>query len=150
MDKPIAVMALNSQDKKRIFDRIHQAMAGMKRADLASQMVRSGFPVTVKAISAWSSGISAPTSDSLIGLSRVLGVSIDWILTGHHPENPDLQTIRALFDKAAATAGYDITRKTDPTLQKIIDIALELPEAERIRLASLIDAFAHPKNEQKI
>ena len=58
---------------KRI--RLARQMRRMSQTELADRIGYSG-----KAVSAWETGVNAPTGDAIRELCRALGVSADWLL----------------------------------------------------------------------
>lgn len=57
--------------------------ARRERLRLTQRDVASGLQVTAQAVSKWERGENAPDVGVLVALSRLLGVSLDWLLGGH-------------------------------------------------------------------
>lgn len=135
---------LTVKEKKRIYDRIRQAMGNFSQIEVAKMMTKAGFPITSKAFSAWSAGRAAPTSESLVGLAKVLGLSIDYILTGKNFDNPDYETIRKIVDSAAVEKGFAL-RDLDPETAKIMEILIDLKAEDRAPLAAMVEAYVNQR-----
>ncbi|GEM_PF-3944316 len=135
-------------DRTAIAGRLGEAMErkGFKtRVSLAQAMKKSGYYITHEALGAYFSGKSLPKSEVLIGLREVLGVSIDWLLTGQETEPHDIRQIRELLD--AVLAKYGATAPDlDPDLQKIMTTLITLNPNERASLGRIIEAFASGGN----
>lgn len=129
---------LGAKERIKIYDRIRAAMGAMSRNELAEKMKKSGHPITVKAISAWSSGIASPTSDTLIGLKKSLNVSTDWILTGEHPQHPDISKFEEILKDAKTVRLADIPDQ-DPDVSKILDIILSMPSDSRKKVIEFLE-----------
>lgn len=138
---------LTAKEKKRIYDRIRQAMGNFSQIDVARMMTKAGYPITSKAFSAWSSGRAAPTSESLVGLAKVLGLSIDYILTGKNFDNPDYETIRKIVDSAAVEKGFAL-RDLDPDLAKIMEVLIDLQPQDRAPLAAMVEAYVNQRRSK--
>lgn len=131
---------LSKKQKQAIFDRLRVAMNGMSRADLSTKMAKSGYPLSVNSLSAYSSGVAAPTSETLIGFNKVLGVSIDWLLTGREPEHPGIETLKSMIDAAVVEKGFAL-RDLDPDIAKVMEILIELKPEDRAPLAAMVEAY---------
>lgn len=79
-------------------ERLAQAIdrADVSQAQLASALGRPRARVTD-----WIKGRRAPAARDLAGMSAVLGVSLDWLLTGRRPSSDE----RAVVDELAGLAG---------------------------------------------
>ena len=60
--------------------------ARRERLGLTQRDVANGLQVTAQAVSKWERGENAPDASVLLPLSRLLGVSLDWLLGGHGPD----------------------------------------------------------------
>src|SRR5205809_5761112 len=58
--------------------RARREKLGMTQRDIAN-----GLQVSAQAVSKWERGDNAPDVGVLVALSRLLGVSLDWLLGGH-------------------------------------------------------------------
>ena len=56
-----------------------------ERLGLTQRDVANGLQVSAQAVSKWERGDNAPDIGVLVALSRLLGVSLDWLLGGHAP-----------------------------------------------------------------
>ena len=54
-----------------------------ERLGLTQRDIASGLQVSAQAVSKWERGENAPDVGVLVALSRLLGVSLDWLLGGH-------------------------------------------------------------------
>lgn len=54
-----------------------------ERLGLTQRDVANGLQVSAQAVSKWERGDNAPDIGVLVALSRLLGVSLDWLLGGH-------------------------------------------------------------------
>ncbi len=66
---------------------------GLRQADIASVL-----QVSAQAVSKWERGENAPDIALLVQLSRILGVSVEWILEGSHPETDTFEATVFLAD----------------------------------------------------
>jgi class 3 adenylate cyclase len=56
-----------------------------ERLGITQRDVANGLQVSAQAVSKWERGDNAPDVGVLVALSRLLGVSLDWLLGGHAP-----------------------------------------------------------------
>lgn len=129
---------LSKKQKQAIFDRLRLAMNGMSRAELSAKMGKSGFPLSVNSLSAYSSGSAAPTSETLLGFNKVLGVSIDWLLTGKHPEHPDITKFEEMLAGAKSVSLSSVPDQ-DPDVSRILDIVLAMPSEARKKAIEFLE-----------
>jgi class 3 adenylate cyclase len=59
--------------------------ARRERLGMTQRDVASGLQVSAQAVSKWERGENAPDVGVCVALSRLLGVSLDWLLGGHGP-----------------------------------------------------------------
>lgn len=111
------------------------------RVSLSEAMEKAGYPITHEALGAYFRGGALPRSEVLIGLRKVLNVSIDWLLTGEETEPHDIRQLRELLDTVLAKHGAGVP-ELDPDLQKIMTILISLQPERRAPLARLIEAYA--------
>lgn len=71
--------------------RAARASMGLTQAELASLMPWVG--ATDNSVHTWEAGRSYPRTEHLPGLARVLGRSVDWLITGKE-HNPKLRPLR--------------------------------------------------------
>lgn len=138
---------LSKKQKQAIFDRLRVAMNGMSRAELSNKMGKCGFPLSVNSLSAYSSGTAAPTSETLIGFNKVLGVSIDWLLTGREPEPPGIEQLKKMIDAATVEKGFAL-RDLDSDLAKIMEVLIDLQPQDRAPLAAMVEAYVNQRRSK--
>jgi transcriptional regulator with XRE-family HTH domain len=127
-----------------IASRLGEAMEGKgfrTRVSLSEAMGKAGHPITHEALGAYFRGDALPKSEVLIGLRKVLNVSIDWLLTGEETEPHDIRQIRELLDSLLAKHGATAP-ELDLDLQKIMTVLINLKPDQRAPLARLIEAYA--------
>jgi len=61
----------------------------MRRAGLKQVPLAEAIGASQPSVSAWLSGKSLPHADQLLAISRSLGVTVDWLLTGQGTKDPD-------------------------------------------------------------
>lgn len=80
---------------KKIFGRI---LTGLVKGKLRQSDVAERAGVTQSAVSQYITGVRLPGANELLNLSRALGVSMEYLLTGQHPGGaaalPDADDIR--------------------------------------------------------
>lgn len=113
-------------------------MQGLSRAELAKKMKQAGHPISVNALSAYSSGVAAPTAETLIGLQKVLGISIDWLLTGEHIDHPDISKFEEILNDAKTVRLADAPEQ-DPDVSKILNIILAMPSDSRKKVIEFLE-----------
>jgi transcriptional regulator with XRE-family HTH domain len=128
-----------------IASRLGEAMEGKgfrTRVSLSQAMGKAGYPITHEALGAYFRGDALPKSEILIGLRKVLNVSIDWLLTGEESGEPqDVKQLRALFNSLISKLG-PMPEDLDTDLQKIMTILINLKPDQRAPLARLIEAYS--------
>jgi transcriptional regulator with XRE-family HTH domain len=135
---------LRSSIAKRLSEGMEKA-GYHTRVSLAAALTKSGSPITHEALGAYFRGDALPRSEVLIGLRKVLGVSIDWLLTGEQPgESPDIKQLRQLLDHFTALLGLK-EEQLDPDLQRIMNVVLALDPEQRPRLARMVEAYAEER-----
>ena len=104
-----------SQETTEIIARLKElrAKTGLSQAKYA-QLIG----VSPGNISSWESGGSLPGALALKNITKKLGCSADWILTGAEPE-PQTQKVEAIFD---------------PDLKRMVDVLKELMESDNQNL----------------
>jgi transcriptional regulator with XRE-family HTH domain len=78
---------------------------GLKQNDLASAL-----QISPQAVSKWERGENAPDISTLVPLSRLLGVSVEWILGAH-------AQARDVFEATVLASGVQTTRQTAETMR---------------------------------
>lgn len=117
------------------------------RTKLARELTRQGFPITDEALGAYFSGKAMPRSEILIGLNKVFGVSIDWLLTGNEPKPPHLEELKQMIDAAVVDKGF-VLRDLDPEIAKIIKALIDLDPSERAPLAAMVEAYVNQRGRK--
>lgn len=84
-----------------------------KRASLSQDTLAEKLGVSRQAISKWETGESVPDTGKLYPLSRVLGVSLDWLLSEDDPE--DAGAVKGEYDAGAFVPGQGGTAATAAT-----------------------------------
>lgn len=107
-----------SQESMEIIERLKELRA---RTGLSQAKFAQLIGVSPGNISAWESGGSLPGALALKNITKKLGCSADWILTGVEPALPETQKIEAVFD---------------PDLKRMIDVLKELMESDNPHMRS--------------
>ena len=107
-----------SQESVEIIERLKELRA---RTGLSQAKFAQLIGVSPGNISAWESGGSLPGALALKNITKNLGCSADWILTGVEQTPPETQKIEAVFD---------------PDLKRMIDVLKELMESDNPHMRS--------------
>lgn len=81
--------------------------AGMNQAQLAQLL-----QVSASAVGMYEQGRREPSADTLVELSRIFGVSVDYILTGQTPERDAGKLEKLLLDRITS-ADRRLEQRTD-------------------------------------
>jgi len=101
-------------------DRLTKAMnqCGIfTRTELANRLTSSGHPITDEALAAYFSRRTLPRADILIGIHKLLKVSIDWLLTGQEPPKPTISQLKQIVGEMIETQGAQISEIDAFTLE---------------------------------
>ena len=85
-------------------------------------------------------GKNIPNGVTLVGYSKILDVSIDWLLTGKEVEAPQITQLKEMIDKAVVEKGFAL-RDLDSDIAKIMEILIDLDPKERAPLAAMVEAY---------
>lgn len=146
---PLKFIVLSKQEKISIFARIEQAMRKANiasRTELLERLKSAGHPLTPKSLSHYSSGKASLNAETLIALSKVLGVSIDWLLTGKEPDPLGLDQLEQLIKRAAEKQGVPVG-PLHPLRAKIMDDLDDLEDEELKPLADLVSRLKGAKSK---
>jgi DNA-binding XRE family transcriptional regulator len=80
-----------------------------ERLGLTQRDVANGLQVSAQAVSKWERGENAPDVGVLLALSRLLGVSLDWLLGGHAPSDEGGRP-QEVFEATVLVAVFDVER----------------------------------------
>lgn len=84
--------------------------AGWSQAELGQRL-----QVSASAIGMYEQGRREPSADTLVALSRVFGVTTDYLLTGRPVELPDQQAVSRLMYRCLESAQAALgTRRSQP------------------------------------
>jgi len=114
-------MGIKTIDRQR-GARLRQAMAA--RSDLKMMAMAAEMGVSQAALSKWRQG-HAMSVDHASRLCAILGVSLDWLLTGRAGQDGErLQPISATERELLALLG----RRPERIARRLIDLVAEIPE----------------------
>lgn len=87
--------------------------AGWSQAELAQRL-----QVSASAVGMYEQGRREPSADTLVALSRIFGVTTDYLLTGRPVELPDQQAVSRLICGCLESAQTALgTRRSQPLTQ---------------------------------
>lgn len=87
--------------------------AGMSQAELAKRL-----KISASAVGMYEQGRREPAADTLVALSKELGVSVDYLLTGKMPEQEDNELVDGLLTQAMETAQAALDRRLERKLSQ--------------------------------
>lgn len=74
--------------------RILRKEMGLTQAELGDKL-----NVIKQTISSWETGVSNPSNDALLAMSKIFGVSVDYLLGIDHPENMSVLDLQSDADQ---------------------------------------------------
>jgi transcriptional regulator with XRE-family HTH domain len=98
---------------------------GLKQQDIANAL-----NVSPQAVSKWERGENAPDIAVLAPLSRILGVSTDWLLSVHEPETDEFEatvlvsSVRGAYKKSLSMAPRDFALWANGIFYQLTEITL--------------------------
>jgi len=93
--------------------------AGMSQSDLAKQL-----QVSPSTVGMYEQGRREPSAEMLVNLSRVLGVSVDYLLTGSASEQETQQLNRLLLGRITSADRHLQDRKDRPFSREELAVLL--------------------------
>lgn len=136
----MSCVMLSRKEKQALFGRlVHfmRANGGITRQELLSKLSHIKSPLTSQALSAYAGGRSSPNAETLIALRKVLGISIDFLLTGEEPPPPSLAELERIVHKSAEAERHP-TRPIDPEIAEIVDYVQSTNGGERKLIIDLV------------
>ncbi len=82
--------------------------AGWSQAELGKRL-----KVSASAVGMYEQGRREPSADTLVALSRIFGVTTDYLLTGSPIAAPDQQAVRRLMESSLASAQNALSGRPD-------------------------------------
>ncbi len=82
--------------------------AGWSQAELGKRL-----KVSASAVGMYEQGRREPSADTLVTLSRIFGVTTDYLLTGSPIAQPDQQAVKRIMESSLASAQKTLSSRHD-------------------------------------
>lgn len=91
-----------------------------KSKGLSQEELAEKLGVSRQSVSKWETGTSTPDTDKAIAMSRIFGVTADFLLTGEY-NNPDLASGKIVYNSGKVIEGAEPAMSTDQTVTEDLE-----------------------------
>jgi len=132
---------------KRFSERLRQSAISkgyLSPTQLAKALRKAKFDVTAAGVKNHWYSVTPPNSATVVGYHKVLGISIDWLLTGQDPPLPQLITDMTRVLERARSEG--LLPSSDPQIAEYMEAITGLTPAQRKIIIDLAVQLKQSRN----